>query len=256
MTRRLLADLAVRAGRAHLEKKELKEAYVTAERAVALAAPAPEATIFLGDVLRAQGEWARALAQYEEAAAKWPDSAEPRAALAKHHLDLGHAYLLKGRRREAIQAFRTAVEIPQEKVDVQSAKDRLHGIAVAAFEEGMRLVGEKKFAEAAEAFATSILAEPTRETRFNLGLVLTQAGDIEGAERAYAEALAATPEDVSARLNRAAVLLRLGRWDEAIDEYRWIVAHRPEDDPDRQAAERAIREVEEDEKRLRGEQPK
>ncbi|MCE9634147.1 MAG: tetratricopeptide repeat protein [Planctomycetes bacterium] len=265
-SRRLLAELAVRAGRSHLEKKELKEAKETADRAVGLDALTPEPLIFLGDVLRAQGEWDRALASYEAAAARWPESVEPRAALAKYYFDAGHVYLLDDKRRAAARAFRRCKTYDQSKFDVSAADDRLHQIAVGAFQDGIRLQraaksksdagtaaeAAKLIEESASSFETSVIAEPTPEGRFNLGLVLTEAGRLDDALAAYTAASEESPGDAAIRINRAAVLLRLGRWDESERDYRWIVEHRPAGDADRAAATRQLAWIDAQRKELDG----
>jgi len=50
-------------------------------------------------------------------------------------------------------------------------------------------------------------------------IALHQAGDLDGAIRAYREYLAVQPDSVQARSNLGAVLARAGRYDEAIAEY-------------------------------------
>src|SRR5580704_12898673 len=50
-------------------------------------------------------------------------------------------------------------------------------------------------------------------------VTLHQAGDLDGAIRAYREFLAVDPDSVKARSNLGAALARAGRYDEAIAEY-------------------------------------
>jgi tetratricopeptide (TPR) repeat protein len=50
-------------------------------------------------------------------------------------------------------------------------------------------------------------------------MTLHQAGDLDGAIRAYKEYLGAEPDSVQARSNLGAALARMGRYDEAIAEY-------------------------------------
>lgn len=253
--RRLLVDLAVRAGRAHLEKRELKEARDVADRAVALGAPSPDAALFLGDVLRAQGEWDASRAAYERAESEYPASEEPRAALARYYFDVGHRSLMEERSRLAARAFHRSVSYDQRKFDTSAAKERLHSIAVAAFRRALGLVEDRRAKEAAgdadgaralaleaaESFETSLVAEPTPEARFNLAVLLAEAGELEKALVAWTDAIAGSGDDAALRLGRATVLFRLGRWDEASADYGWVVANRPEGDADRAAAERQLR---------------
>jgi tetratricopeptide (TPR) repeat protein len=57
------------------------------------------------------------------------------------------------------------------------------------------------------------------ETLLQHAITLHQAGDLDGAIRAYREYLAAEPDSVQARSNLGAALARTGRYDEAIAEY-------------------------------------
>jgi len=55
-------------------------------------------------------------------------------------------------------------------------------------------------------------------------------GDYEGAERAFREAIVRTPNDAVLRYHRAAALTKLGRWNEAIDEYERVLQLRPSEE--------------------------
>jgi clan AA aspartic protease (TIGR02281 family) len=55
-------------------------------------------------------------------------------------------------------------------------------------------------------------------------------GDYETAERVFREAIARTPNDAVLRYHRAAALTKLGRWNEAIDEYERVLQLRPSEE--------------------------
>ena len=61
---------------------------------------------------------------------------------------------------------------------------------------------------------------PTVEEVFAKGVALHQSGDILGAVEAYQEVLAREPERIDARSNLGAVFVRLGRYEDAVREYR------------------------------------
>lgn len=70
---------------------------------------------------------------------------------------------------------------------------------------------------------------------FNLGVVLASLQDNPGAEQAYRAALALVPGFLQAHLNLGTVLERLGRFDEALAEWRTALTHiRPGAPDDRQ----------------------
>lgn len=264
--RKLLADLAIRAGRSHLEKcaggtaalvqQELAEARSAAERAVALDPPSPDALIFLGDVLRAQGDWKSPIAKYELARERFPDSAAPRDAIAKFHMDRGHFCLLYKKRTEAIADFRKAVDVPGTTVDLSAAKERLHEIAVSSFGEAMKLDEEGKLDEAAERFALSIFAEPTAEAHFARGVLLFRAKKYEESVPEYTAALEMDPKMLAARLNRASTYQRLGQLDDAEADYRAWLAAAPADAAERRAVETQIARIAKDRAEIEGGAPK
>jgi tetratricopeptide (TPR) repeat protein len=101
----MLADLAVRAGRTHLEKKELSEARRAADRAVALDPGLSEARVSLGYVkLFSDWDWAGAEAELLRAVSLSPASAE---AHQWYALLLG----MSGRLGEALQEVARAQEL-------------------------------------------------------------------------------------------------------------------------------------------------
>src|SRR5712692_5371328 len=62
---------------------------------------------------------------------------------------------------------------------------------------------------------------------FTHALELHRAGDLEGAAREYKAVLAADPNRVDARSNLGAVLANLGRYAEAIEQYRQALPDAP-----------------------------
>src|SRR2546425_12639100 len=63
-------------------------------------------------------------------------------------------------------------------------------------------------------------AAPTAEESFAKGVQLHQSGDILGAIEAYQDALQQEPQRIDARSNLGAAYVRLGRYEEAVREYR------------------------------------
>ena len=90
-----------------------------------------------------------------------------------------------------------------------------------------RCVGERSSPTAKLCFALSLLVctlcaqQPASnpDALLQQGIALHQAGDVDGAVRAYREFLTAQPDSLQARSNLGAVLARAGRYDEAIAEY-------------------------------------
>jgi len=72
---------------------------------------------------------------------------------------------------------------------------------------------------------------------FNLGTVLSNAGDLEGAKRAYQRAIELAPSFLQPHFNLGTAYEKLGQFDAAVAEWKWIVDHATGD----QSEQRAIR---------------
>lgn len=254
--RGLLAELLVRAGRSNLEKHvetraaaELEAAESAADRAVALDPPTPQALLFRSEVLRTKGRWGDALLAIERAAKAFPGRQEPKDALAAYYRDAGHGYLLQRQTSQAVEAFRKALAVEGAQVDLSSVAERLVGIAAGAYKDGLDARAAGDADAAARAFRLSLHADETPEGWFQLGNALASrpGEDLEAlreAADAYDHALALRPEFGDALLNRAGVLLRLGRPGEAARDYRAWLATAPPDHESRRAVEYQIEQAE------------
>ena len=109
------------------------------------------------------------------------------------------------------------------------------------FEQAGRLESEGRRELAAVLYQTWLSRSETPFThfaQFNLGTVLLNAGDLEGARRAYLRAIELSPAFVQPRFNLGSVYEKLGRFDEAIGEWNWVVAHASPEGPDERAMRR------------------
>ena len=61
--------------------------------------------------------------------------------------------------------------------------------------------------------------------QFNLGATLSNENDLAGADAAYRQAMRLAPGFIQPRLNLGTSLERLGKLDEAIEQWRWVVEH-------------------------------
>lgn len=68
--------------------------------------------------------------------------------------------------------------------------------------------------------------------QFNLGVALSNVGDAVGSEAAYRRAVQIAPGFIQPRLNLGTLLERLGRVDEALQEWRWVEQHVSPTSPD------------------------
>ena len=68
--------------------------------------------------------------------------------------------------------------------------------------------------------------------QFNLGVILLNEGDTEGARDAYARSLAQNPEFLQSRFNLGLVYERMGLGDSAIAQWLWIESHADAGNPE------------------------
>jgi len=83
-------------------------------------------------------------------------------------------------------------------------------------------------AEAREAYARALALDPAHvEANVNMGRLLHEAGDAEGAEEHYRTALRARPEDATAAFNLGVALEDQERWADALAAYESALAADP-----------------------------
>jgi protein O-GlcNAc transferase len=128
--------------------------------------------------------------------------------------NLGVVLKARGRLREAIAAYRRAIELKPEFVDAY------HNLGNALREDGQADA-------AANAYRRVIQLRPNSADAYNsLGNALRDAGHLQEAIAAYTEAIRLKPHNAEAYNNYAAVLQDQGRLDEAIATYQHVIGLR------------------------------
>ena len=101
---------------------------------------------------------------------------------------------------------------------------------VALVNEGNKLLGQKKYAEAADQFAQALAIEPGDEDlHYNLAIALAKLGRTEEAKKEYTAALEIFPEYAEAHNNLGNQLMNENKLDEAIEHFREAIKVRPDD---------------------------
>lgn len=156
-------------------------------------------------------------------------------------ITLGNSLITLGNALGALAAFERAIEADPSRADAQNNRgvtlaglDRLPE-AIAAFERSLALKAdfvEAKLAladalhhmgrheESLNRYAEILSADPrNRPARYNMGLVLRFVGDHAGALKLYDDALAIDPGDAIGLENRAAALMSLLQYPEAVETF-------------------------------------
>jgi Flp pilus assembly protein TadD len=132
------------------------------------------------------------------------------------HNDLGLALAGCGKFDEAIDHFRTALEINPDYMDTH-------------YNLGTALAGCGKFDEAIDHFRTALEINPDyMDTHYNLGLALASRGEFAEAIDHYRKVLEFQPDFAEAHNNLGLALAGCGKFDEAIDQYRTALKIEPD----------------------------
>ncbi|MEK6643606.1 MAG: tetratricopeptide repeat protein [Planctomycetota bacterium] len=173
----------------------------------------------------------------------------PRAATL--HFGLGHCHETRGRIRDAIQAYATAIECDPRHVHARNnlalllADEGRFAEAIAHYETvltqtpgapdvlsnlALALTSSGRPDDAIQRCREALQKRPTEVRAINnWGVALSVKGDWPGAIAKFEEALRVNDDFADARNNLAAGLWRVGRLDEAVKQYREVIRRAPED---------------------------
>lgn len=215
--------------RAYTELKQFKSAEADLNRAVSLAPDFSEAWSDLGEARKALYDNTGALAAFERAVQLAPKDPVAQTRLGSELLDQGKA-------QEALPHLREAT-----RLDPQSQA------ALWSLQRALSQDGHPKQAEAVRKTLAALMRKKQQDSRNalaaielnNQGAVLQKAGNLQGAMEKYRQALKLDPKHIGIRLNYAAALLHLGRWNEGVAELREIIR----EDPNNIEAQQALHYV-------------
>ena len=164
--------------------------------------------------------------------------------------NLGCELKQAGRSEEAIEQFRTALELQPDFANARSnlgvllaAKGghdealRLYREALADDPEnpsaynnlGQELATRGRLPEAIESLRRSLELDPWEASaHYNLGTALASAGQVEEAMRELAESIRLEPTSAAAHNNLGILLVSSGRFDEGIEHFRSALRLRPD----------------------------
>jgi tetratricopeptide (TPR) repeat protein len=187
--------------------RRLAEAIAAFDRALALKPDFADAHQGRGVALAMLERPAEALASLEAAIARQPTAL---------------AYSYRGNVLCALKRLGEALASHDRAVELGAQNHEAH------HNRGFTLQAMSRPAEAVASYQAALALHPdSPDTLNNLGNSLQDLGDATGALAAYDRAIALKPDDADAHMNKALVLLRLGRLDEGWRLYEWRKAKWP-----------------------------
>ncbi|HWA17067.1 MAG TPA: tetratricopeptide repeat protein, partial [Gemmatimonadales bacterium] len=185
------------------------EAMASYREAIALAPQGPLAWSNLGNALRDLERPEEALLAYREALTRRPDFAEA-------HLNLGIVLQQLGRREEALDSLEQAA---RARPDFAPAQD--------SYGNALRDAG--RMDEAIDAYRRAVSLDPNFAGAYcNLGAALWQVGRFHEAADALQAALSISPHRPDAHNHMGNVCKSLGYLDQALSAYRQALAFQPD----------------------------
>jgi protein O-GlcNAc transferase len=213
----------------HTDNGEVSRALADLMRAVELTPDFPEAWSDLGQAHKALLNDIEAFSAFRRSVELEPDSPVAR-------YRLGAEYLRRNQAAQAVEHLERSVQLnPNDQSALNSLQLALrrNGQADKAAEVKRRLT---ELLRARDEKSERALAAVRVN---NEGAEREKAGSVAAALEKYREAFRLDPEHVGIRVNLAAALLRLGRWEEGITELRQAIQR----DPSNQTLQGALRDA-------------
>lgn len=218
------APALVNLGNLLLERNRLDEAVMVFKSALESEEPSPAAHYGLGQVAMSKRNYAEAVDEFEKTLAQLPGANRVHYSLAMAFRGLGNVEKMKAHLAQ------------QGSVGVRVIDPLVDGLQELIVGERLFLaranqaIQAQRFAEAAVELRKAVSLKPDNvSTRINLGSVLTQLGDLEGAAKQFEEALRIEPDRVNAHYNLGVLLAQQRKHEEAISHLRAALRIAPND---------------------------
>ena len=195
-------------GAIQLAAGEKNQALTTYNRLAALQPKSPVALYRLAGAQAANANRAEAASTLKKVLALKPDFIEAQAALVELEILAGH--------------LPEAMKIAQQ-MQKQTAKSALGFVL-----EGDVLMAQKKFPQAAKVYETAYGMGNNGTLAIKLHAAYTQAGKPQEAEAKLAQRLKDSPDDVGVRIYSAEASLKSGQYQNAIEQYEWLLRKQPD----------------------------
>lgn len=237
---------AVRLGMIKLELNQPVEASARFQYALARDPDCAAAHNGLGDVALAEEKYQEAVSHYQEALKRVPGAN-------RVHYSLGMAYRGLGEAEKAKEHLdqRGTVGLRPDDPLVDALPTLLAGERVYLI-RGQLAFSAGRFVEAEKAYAKAVAANPESVSALvNHGAALAKLGRSDAAIERLQQALALEPENSSANYNLAGVLTTQGKHDEAVERFRATLLKLPDDVTVRRQLAVALRAADREEEAIK-----
>ncbi len=214
----------VNLGNIFLELNRLDEAKASFSAALELDTNNAAAHYGLGQVALSARSYAEAIRHFEATLAQVPNANRVHYSLAMAYRGLGEMEKVKA---HLAQQGSVGVRVADPLVDALQNLIEGERLPLA---RGKVAFEAKRYAEAAEEFRKAVAAKPDSViARINLGVALSQLGDVQGAAEQFEEAIRIEPGRVNAHYNLAILLAGQNKHDQAIAHLQSALAVDPND---------------------------
>jgi len=214
----------VNLGNIYLELNRLDEAKASFSAALELDKNNAAAHYGLGQVALSSRSYAEAIRHFEATLAQAPSANRVHYSLAMAYRGLGDLEKVKA---HLAQQGSVGVRVADPLLDALQNLIEGERLPLA---RGKLAFEAKRYAEAAEEFRKAVAAKPDSAiARINLGVTLSQLGDVEGAAEQFEEAIRIEPGRVNAHYNLAILLADQNKHEQAIAHLQSALALDPND---------------------------
>ena len=214
----------VNLGNIYLELNRLDEAKASFSAALEIDKNNAAAHYGLGQVALSSRSYAEAIRHFEATLAQAPSANRVHYSLAMAYRGLGEVEKVKA---HLAQQGSVGVRVADPLLDALQNLIEGERLPLA---RGKLAFEAKRYAEAAEEFRKAVAAKPDSAiARINLGVTLSQLGDVEGAAEQFEEAIRIEPGRVNAHYNLAILLAGQNKHEQAIAHLQSALAIDPTD---------------------------
>ena len=214
----------VNLGNIFLELNRLQDATESFKAAVEIDKSSPAAHYGLGQVALSKRNYSEAVEEFEKTLAQAPAANRVHYSLAIAYRGLGEVNKVKA---HLAQQGPVGVRVSDPLVD--GLQELIEGERVH-LSRGKLAFEAQRYADAVIEFRKAVAANPDNVTaRINLGAALTQVGDLNGAAEEFQEALRIEPGKLNAHYNLASVFAAQDKHAEAITHLRSVLRVDPKD---------------------------